>query len=96
MPTYDFICYCGLRSEVICGIIARNDEHLCKVCGRTLKRKMASPRVVIPPQHKAVGSRSKYYGVTNAVTGEGITKNTDVSDPPGIRVKKNDSKDTRD
>ena len=95
MPTYDFECeQCKECVEILCRIIDRNISHPCKSCGQTLRRKMTSSRVVIPPQHKAVGSRSKYYGVTNAVTGKGITKNTDVSDPPGIRVKKNDSNDT--
>ena len=56
--------------------------------GDMAKVYLTVPSVVIPPNMRATGGSLKYYGVTNAQTGAGITKNTDVSIPPGIKVKK--------
>lgn len=45
-----------------------------------------APNTAISPKHQAVKDKLAYYGVKNIATGEGITKNTNVSQPPGITV----------
>jgi hypothetical protein len=42
---------------------------------------------VVPPNMQAAGDKSKYYGIKNIYTGEGITKDTNVGSPPGIKVR---------
>ena len=44
------------------------------------------PNVVLG-HHASTFDKMKYYGVKDARTGEGITKDTDVRDPVGITKK---------
>jgi putative FmdB family regulatory protein len=89
MPLYDYKCFsCGDVKEIVHSM---NDVPTLECsCGGTDIRKviLQAPATVIPPQHQAAGfSKFKYWGIKNPITGEGITKDTDVSEPCGIRVK---------
>ena len=88
MPTYEYECpKCETINDLIHGM-NEEVEAYCEdcdvVCHKVYTR---APGVVVPPQHQAVQDKLKYYGVTDPITGAGITKDTDVRDKPGIRVK---------
>lgn len=89
MPSYDYECpKCGEVQE----IVHRMSEDpvircTCTKKGHVCKRViLVAPMTVVPPHMQAAGDKCKYYGI-DMRTGNGITENTDVSDPPGIRVK---------
>lgn len=86
MPSYTFECrQCGNLEEKIYAIGAVDRPKCCdNAMQRVLKR---PPGVVISPKNQAVKDKMKYYGIKNIVTGEGITKDTDVSIPPGISLE---------
>lgn len=83
MPVYDFKCeLCGgiksIRSRI-------TDDRDVECCGVEMRRTfLKAPGTVVTPSNQAYKDKFKYYGIKNAVTGEGITKDTDVSQPPGI------------
>lgn len=85
MPTYDYLCKdCGKEMTVFHSMKTPYTGS-CAYCASTsLQQVIRSCNVVIPPQHQSSGSKFKYYGITNPVTGEGITKDTDVRQPPGL------------
>lgn len=86
MPTYDYECgQCREVREVLHGMSEKPDV-LC--CQKQMKRViLTAPGTVIPPNMQASPSKCAYYGVRDILTGEGITENTDVRDPAGVRVK---------
>lgn len=94
MAKYDYECTrCGLIEEKVHGM-TEDPEILCgslkgeKKCeGRMEKVFLTVPQMVLPPHMQAAGDKIKYYGITDFKTGKGITKDTDVRDPPGITPK---------
>jgi len=86
MPTYTYRCPSCSEEIDINRSINESFEVRCSTCDTKCKQIITSVNVVIPPHMQAAGSKLKYYGVKDIVTGEGITEKTDVSDPPGIRV----------
>ena len=92
MPTYDYQCpKCDTVKEVYHSI-NQSPLIVCPGCETQMNKViLCAPATVIPPQHQAtgagVGSKFKYYGITDPITGAGITKDTNVSQPPGIKVK---------
>lgn len=60
----------------------------CKICCTIIEdtddfKREGFPNVVLG-SHSSTFDKMKYYGVKDARTGEGITKDTDVRDPVGI------------
>lgn len=88
MPVYDYECsHCNGSFSAQQSV---KDEPLsvCLHCSREPTRVLLrAPHTVVPPNHQASPDKSKYYGITDVRTGAGITKNTNLADPPGIRVK---------
>lgn len=64
---------------------------LCRDCGAVIPDKPISitqcPSIAKSPNIGSTKDLLKHYGVTNARTGEGITKDTDVRDPVGLSSK---------
>lgn len=83
MPIYDYKCSLCQDLRQVRRPIKDSSEVIC--CGNPMERTFTkAPSAVVTPQHRAVKDKFKYYGVKNVQTGEGITKDTDVSTPPGI------------
>lgn len=88
VPTYTYQCNCCNNVDEVFLKASENYSKGCSQCGKKVSKVILyAPGVVIPPQHQAAGSKLQYYGVKNIQTGEGITKDTDVSSPPGISAK---------
>jgi putative FmdB family regulatory protein len=92
MPLYDFQCpKCKAVVTLLLTMSEKNStqpECPSSGCSGQLRQVfLKAPGVAVPPQHQAAPNKLGYYGVTNRITGEGITKDTDVRDKPGIRVK---------
>ena len=94
MPTYEFICRdCSLQFEKLLSVGSLDAfklEGLCEACDGPISQQIrTAPATVIPPHMQAGGTayerKMKYYGIKNISTGEGITKNTNVTEPPGVR-----------
>lgn len=93
MPLYDFKCpHCDKVTVLklsVNEIDTVRPECPSSGCQGQLRQVfLKAPGVAVPPQHQAAPNKLGYYGVKNPITGEGITKDTDVRDKPGIRVKK--------
>lgn len=91
MPLYDYKCeLCNDERTVR---LTFKDREVPECCGIVMKRRYNSaPNTVVTPKHQAVKDKMSYYGIKNIQTGDGITKDTDVSIPPGITIS--DSEDT--
>ena len=83
MPLYDYKC--KVCSDIRSINVSIRQDREIECCGVTMQRVfLTAPKTAISPQHQAVKDKMKYYGIKNITTGEGITKDTDVSTPPGI------------
>lgn len=96
MPTYttfNYSCKECNHSDVSVQLKHNPEQSIpCTSCSSTLEievstKPLSSSNIVLPPDG-SLGRKSKleYYGITNIITGEGITKHTDVRDPPGLRT----------
>lgn len=76
------------RCQVCRNIRTTAFKEPVECCGSLMARYIRSaPGSVVPPQHQAAKDKLGYYGITNIVTGEGITKNTRLNEPAGINVR---------
>ena len=85
MPLYDFKCkICKNIRQVRVPI---SEDPYVECCGVGMSQVfLKSPAGSIDPRHQAVKDKLGYYGIKNAVTGEGITKNTDVTEGLGVNI----------
>lgn len=88
MPTLEYECNsCKKVMEVFLKLKDIKPHINCNYCNSIANRVILTPPgTVIPPSMQAIPNKLKYYGVKNPITGEGITPNTDVSSPPGIKI----------
>jgi len=88
MPIYDFKCQICRNIRSI--RIPISDDPYVECCGVEMRQVfLDAPAGSISPTHRAVKDKLSYYGVKNAITGEGITKDTDVSEGLGIKLGPN-------
>lgn len=88
MPTYDYECTVCASVQELMHRINEEPEVACEDCCSPCKRViLVAPATVVPPHMQSAPDKMKYYGVTNVATGEGITQDTDVRQPPGITAK---------
>lgn len=75
MAIYTYECTkCEHISEYICTIAEHKTVQKCTACGEEAKQViLAAPNVCIAPKHRADQSVLKYHGITNPVTGEGLS-----------------------
>lgn len=89
MARYDYKCpNCKNIQEVIHSVLEEIDVECVDCDTKCHKTFLSAPGVAVPPQHQASPDKMKYYGIKNFATGEGITKDTNLSVPPGISVSK--------
>ncbi len=92
MPTYVYECRaCDHQHDSFHHVDSFPKVEKCQRCHKLTATKIitADFNLAIPPSHQACPNKLKYYGVKDIQTGEGITKDTDVRDPPGIKVNVN-------
>ena len=81
-------------------MVFKKDSKECKDCGIIMSYVIRNPVPIT--ECPAIASSSlrvtnledklKHYGITNPITGEGITEHTDVRDPIGITNKQKKKK----
>lgn len=81
-----------------CIVFKENGDRICKRCGEHVPPLDPNAKISGMPSvltaasvNMSVPDKLKYWGIKDARTGEGITKDTNVLDPIGI-TKKNKGK----
>lgn len=69
-------------------LVYKEGGTFCKECESFVEIPKANlssmPHVGTSHKVEGLSDKLKHYGITNAVTGEGITKDTNVSEPVGM------------
>lgn len=88
MPIYTYECTSCQHVDEVLHKMSEDPQVYCSQCTEeSLRVILSAPTFVVPPHMSATPDKMKYYGIKDIRTGEGITENTDVRDPPGITAR---------
>jgi hypothetical protein len=91
---FSYVCIpCGQTDSILQNKFNPNTIEVCTRCKANadllIPESVGSSAYICQQPDGSLGRKGKlqYYGVTNIHTGAGITRHTDVSERPGIRVR---------